>query len=317
MDPALDSLGEPRFGPVVAGGADEAVASGWLEGLPGRLGEAWLSAAMASKDGSIVVVDRRLVGLRTKHVLEQMEGLELRQGLVVDLAYAKPDSVGGEAARETTRVETAFGESLVADAVVVAVGLGLGESSEGRWVSLSGGLRESLVSLGAELSVVSAEVGPSFGGEADFDDTEKLPVKRVRKGAGGWGEGGPASPYDVAGLWRAEVLVGRGEAEGEAILVAPDGVATGEVALTPGRVLAGQRRMSASRGGHTVRGLAVANVDGLGRLSVAGAPPVWVTGRAGGSDGYVKSLLSGVRTAQAVAEAMGGSAPRVGEVVGS
>ena len=74
--------------------------------------------------------------------------------------------------------------------------------------------------------------------------------------------------------------------------------------------VAGSRGLAsliASRLAHTVRGLVIENVGAGGRLGgdeVAGVP-IWVTGRAGGSAGYLQSLEAGARTGREVSKAVG------------
>ena len=65
-------------------------------------------------------------------------------------------------------------------------------------------------------------------------------------------------------------------------------------------------RGAVTRIGGEVRGLVACNVDETGRLRVDGpqADTVWITGRAGGAQGYLESLAAGVRTGAAVAETL-------------
>lgn len=292
LNPALDHVCEPSFGPGLsdAGAAGERVAR-VLESAPEGLREAWRAAMLSTADGSVSVVDRRLTSVRTKQALERMEGLELRQGLVVGLEVsgaslgsclqgevgdgdmAVADMRSGVASRAGgtawgVKVQTVFGEEVEADAVVVAVGLGLGGSVTVGDVEMAAGqygqpaaegLESCLRALGAEMNEASVDVGPCVGtagiglGEGAVKRWEKASRRRGSRSGPGWhldtiemervGRGdspgsceGPPSPYDEAELWTRRALVGRQNGDGVVAVILPDGVATGEVAVAPERL---------------------------------------------------------------------------------
>ncbi len=181
---ALDSVGQPSLGPDVL-----APTEGWgrihevLEALPGPLRDAWLAAATASEEGwPCFAVDRRMLSVETKRALERMEGLRFRQGLVLDLRLRPlPEGHGDAAAtaeaggrsRGQLAVETAFGEVVEADVVVLSVGLGLGGLVRvgddvlpgGRYGETPApGLRSALERFGVGWKEARGEVGPRYGG---------------------------------------------------------------------------------------------------------------------------------------------------------
>ncbi len=150
--------------------------------LPLPLRQAWLSSAAVPESGvPVVVVDRRAVSIETKRALERMPSLKFRQGLVTDLKLGPssnedPQSLGGSKEERTAPVAagTVFGESFEADAVILAVGLGLGGSIAVGADSLQGGrygetpadgLRSALEALGVVFGAVGLEVGARFGGD--------------------------------------------------------------------------------------------------------------------------------------------------------
>lgn len=191
MNSALDAVGRPSYGPVVDGGP-----GGWnrvvgvLQALPQPLRSVWIdSSGTPDLDAGFFVVDRRMLSIETKRVLEQMPGLEFRQGLVTDLRYAVPEGApgrsrrsGGEAESESETddprrlcVGTAFGEVIEADMVILAVGMSLGGRvrvgdfviAGGRYGEVSmEGLRFALEALGAGFAERSVEVGPSYAARA-------------------------------------------------------------------------------------------------------------------------------------------------------
>ena len=184
MSSALDTLGQPSFGPDVA-----APPVGWdgvrevLEALPRPLRDVWLASATASDEGwPFFAVDRRMLSVETKRALERMDGLQFRQGLAVDLRVRSEGeacgdhegSAGAEGeGRRRLVVETAFGEALEADVVVLAVGLGLGGVVRvgddalpgGRYgEGAASGLRDAVERLGVEWKEMRGEVGPRYAG---------------------------------------------------------------------------------------------------------------------------------------------------------
>jgi len=202
---ALDTVGLLAYGPDLhshrqAPGRLREV----LDSLPSPLREVWLNAAAVAEPdcscgtggrarGSIdsvasapaellwtsgavfLNVDRRVLSVETKRVLETMRGLQFRQGLVDDL---RVETEGVAEAEHSVAVETAFGEVLRADAVVLAVGMSMGGEVAigedrllgGRYGEMpSNGLLEALLRLGVELEEVKIEVGPRFaGGQKPF-----------------------------------------------------------------------------------------------------------------------------------------------------
>lgn len=193
VGPALDHVCEPHFGPEVrSAGAGAERLFGAFSGAPEVVREAWTTAMLRSSDGSLSLVDRRLLSIRMKQALETLEALSLRQGLVVGLKV-EPEYPGprGRGKRAAVQIETAFGEVLEADAVVLAVGLGLSDPADqadacgsrdasGLGVTAGGGhgvadsracgesswdgLEASLREMGAALVSASTEVGPNYGG---------------------------------------------------------------------------------------------------------------------------------------------------------
>ena len=307
VNPALDRTGEPCFGSLLTEpGVGVQRALDILASLPAGLGGAWSSSASVAGEGSFMIIDRRLVSIETKRALEQMPGLEFRQGLVNGLGVAKRGPSQSDSGWGPVWVRTAFGEELVADAVVVAVGLGLGgtatvggvESGGGRYGELSSeGLMLDLQELGAELATRRAEVGPRFAGGGRASGVElagslaaaiergdgeprrelvSVLLERVSERAGGWLVEDPPSPYSVEELWpqSAVALISR---EGAQLpVLVPDGLATGEAAALAGSEVAwvghelqdrhGQGRLMSSRARCVVEGLCAVNLCAGGRL---------------------------------------------------
>ncbi|MBN1320190.1 MAG: FAD-dependent oxidoreductase [Thermoleophilia bacterium] len=174
---ALDSIGLPGYGPDVSAGSDRAAIAEVLGAIPPPLRGVWLSAATTPDcESGLFAVDRRMVSIETKRALEQIPLLEFRQGLVTDLRIVDDASVPGgwcDVASRRVAVETVFGEVMEADAVVIAVGLGLGGRvyvgedvmPGGRYGETGAdGLLRALECMGANLEEVRLEVGPRFGG---------------------------------------------------------------------------------------------------------------------------------------------------------
>jgi Glucose inhibited division protein A len=362
VNSALDSVGQPGYGPVVMGRA-----GGWseirsvLERLPAPLRDAWLSASVAPCDGGpLFCADGRMLSIETKRALESVPGLEFRQGLVNDVKLQPDGDEAPRAGREGSpcvAVETVFGERIETAALIVAVGLGLGGRVSVGSDTLPGGrygetaaegLFAALQRLGAIYREAVITVGPrylrgGFGGAGmgeiaatvcdGIDSGDRRRVDGVRSlanvlwnGAEGpqpWPAEYPPSPHWTEGLAAREVVLGKTH-EGEmGVVLAPDGVATGEVYLVS-RGVTGANRHRAESGGtkheghlmasrleHETRGVMVTNLGPGGRLisDGDGPLPVWVTGRAGGAEGYLESLAAGVRTAVDVAAALDGHGP--------
>jgi tRNA U34 5-carboxymethylaminomethyl modifying enzyme MnmG/GidA len=179
---ALDSVGQPGYGPVVTAGGWERVAE-VMDAMPTTLRDAWLDASVASDtEAPFFCVDRRRLSIETKRALEAIPGLEFRQGYVISLRteregeYESGAFVGCSSEGEVTRparvvVGTAFGEEIGADAVVVAVGLSLGgriDIGDGVLAGMrcgetsADGLRVSLEGMGVMFREVTVEVGQRF-----------------------------------------------------------------------------------------------------------------------------------------------------------
>ncbi len=326
INPALDRVGEPGFGPLLVGeggvASEEAGAMGGqaegrpakgplakgppavgtsvLRALPSGLADAWLEGAMRSEDESVVVVDRRLVSVRTKHTIEQMDGLELRQGLVVQVAIGADGDDDVVEGCGRVQVQTAFDETLSGDAVVVAVGMG------GFGQAPCGGLESVLRALGADLAPSRLYVWPRYGAGV-YGGVSPVLLRRMVEREGTWGEGAPPSPYEVQATHTALAWVGESGEGTATVLAAPDGLATGEVAIFGGLAREGDDEAPvASRPGYVAEGMWVTNVDDSGRLESADGArgAVWVTGRAAGARSYLDSLAAGMRTAEAVARAL-------------
>ena len=214
LNSALDRVNLPGYGPEIAAGP-----SGWREiaeimgMLPVALRQAWLSSAVAPESGvPVLIVDRRAVSIETKRTLERMPGLQFRQGLATDLRIEfchHQDSQGSSDSKEEqparAAVETVFGEILEADAVIIAVGLGLGgcitvgadSPRGGRYGETpADGLRSALEALGASFGEVALEVGARFpstvAGLVEFvaeansgQRTEKMVAVRTFAGGAG------------------------------------------------------------------------------------------------------------------------------------
>jgi len=151
-----------------------------MGGLPVPLRSAWLRRALVVRSRHRqVLVDARAVSIETKRLLEQVAGLQFRQGLIeeVRLVHSSvPDAGEGGWMGESARVvaETIFGEAIEADAVVLCVGLSIGGSlvagqhrmEAGRYGEITScGLRESLERLGAEYAESVFVLGPCFAGD--------------------------------------------------------------------------------------------------------------------------------------------------------
>lgn len=220
LNSALDRVNLPAYGSELVAGAE-----GWAEiretmaMLPMPLRQAWLSSAAVPEDGApVVIIDRRAVSVETKRALERVPGLRFKQGLVTDLRLGGPrrgeDPQGRGSQEEESAlvtVGTVFGETFEADAVVLAVGLGLGGVVAVGDDSLHGGrygetpadgLKDALEALGAKFRVVGLEVGARYVGDgmglietvtrADGNhtrqktvDVRKLVLERGRSGSVG------------------------------------------------------------------------------------------------------------------------------------
>ena len=172
---ALDVVGLPGYGPEIRSVDDtwHALLAAFTCLQP-DLASAWLTGSLTTIAGPpLVVVDRRLVSSRLKWVLENLSGVEFRQGLVVEVEVRAL----GDA---QIRVTTAFGEEFWGDACVLAPGMALGGRMSigeqcvagGRYGEVpADGLHECLRGAGVPLTTrgvdVGARVRPPIHGGAD------------------------------------------------------------------------------------------------------------------------------------------------------
>lgn len=310
---ALDSAGLPAYGPDVTVGKDRAAVRDALGGIPSPLRDVWLCASVTTaSEAGFFTVDRRMVSVETKRALEGVPSLEFRQGLVTDLRVMGGDlpvpDHGGKPF--SVAVETAFGEVVAADAVVLAVGLGIGgrvrvgadvlRGERYRGTTPGDGLGAALERLGARFEEIALEVGPRVGvrGVGDLNGwvgdccgfaasatvVGAVPLGRVLEGvhsagrASGieWPAEYPRAPHWSEGL-RAKSMAVVGCEDGEwAPWLSPDGAATGEFHVCPagpGRPGAPEKR----RGEYGVVGAEVIasrlpeTVTGLRIVSVSGS----------------------------------------------
>jgi hypothetical protein len=302
VDDALDHVGEPCFGPQLAVGSGATrEARNVLEGLPDGLRDAWLGCVSASRDGTLMTIDRRMLSIETKRALERMPGLEFRQGLIVGLGAAEEHRSAANETDGPVWVETAFGEELRADAVVVAVGLNLGGTpragvgSAGRLRSgepPSKGLKLALHNLGAEFVSSKAEIGPRFavsdrvvcgewprvlggvikrlGGEP-VGELLSVRLDRISRQVLDWGAEYPPSPYADEKLWPRVGIVARSAGGALCSVLCPDGLATDEMSASLEYQL-GPGRDSEVTGSETQGLLAVSRpkscVEGLAAVNV-------------------------------------------------
>lgn len=351
VNSALDSVGSPAYGPALwAGpgiqGIEEPEEGALVVGpsthepsethepsthepiqavealvaaAPG-LARAWSRHSRLPTDGSpVLLVDRRSVSLETKWRLENEPLVQLRQAVVTSVT-SRSDG--------TVRIESAFGEELEADVVVLAVGLGLGgrtlvgtqEIPGGRYGEVAADLlfesltaqgvafREKEVAVGARLACRSGALG--LGRLARIGRVVALTPYEV--GGGGSpneeqlssGDRGilPPSPYeDPTRRSPGAALFDGAGSEGplgpESLWLAPDGIATGEWYLDPEVDEATARSIVSADGWwiaesrHSARGN-VMDGDSGSREVLDG---VWVVGQAAGAGNYLESLESGWR----------------------
>ncbi len=142
INSAMDRVGLPAYGPdLIAETGDRSALEERVKALPAPLDAVWLEAAAIPAGGEPVLnVDRRRISIETKRILEQLPGLQFRQGFITGIrlldhgspcAGGSPD--GGEAAGRhllrRVQVETIFGEVFEASALVIAVGMSMGGST--------------------------------------------------------------------------------------------------------------------------------------------------------------------------------------------
>jgi hypothetical protein len=163
--------------------------------------------------------------------------------------------------------------------------------------------------------------------EGDVPMSPVAPTGSSDEEAWEWPEENPPAPYWNEDLQPrvAVVLDGRvrrcgvadpGGSKRPCLIVAPDGVATGEyyeepysaASVDPGVAAAGANpSFRITRPGHRVRAMIAAGVDSEGRLGLD-TDRIRVAGRAAGAGSYLESLRSGV----AVADSLVGSLRRGG-----
>jgi hypothetical protein len=248
VNSALDTVGLLGFGPDLCGAGEcvDRVLSA-LDELPSALKGVWLDSCVVPKGGPVcVAVDRRRLSVETKRLLEGIDGVQFRQGMVVNLrpvwkGGACAEGAGAEGSRDGSwclELETAFGEVIEGEVVVVAPGLGLGGTvSVGEQVMVGGrygetpseGLRQALEELGAEWKEVLVRVGPRFlgvlasedegvdeaqgvcglaAGGAPPRDGEAIPLREVletgRAGSEDGSDRAAKGAKGVAGRWSAD-----------------------------------------------------------------------------------------------------------------
>jgi hypothetical protein len=337
LSSALDSVSQPSLGPdLVPFGADARELWTVMDSLAPSLRKAWVAAATKGQNERTgIAIDRRVLSIEAKRGLVAIPGLELRQGLVVSVATGgRGSEESPSAARRAPRgrhlqpliVETAFGEIIEGNAVVLAVGLALGglvhtgdEVREGgRYGETPApGLRESIERLGAEWRRVGTGVGARYRGQ-DFHRSRSSQICRgmaleaMDEDAGFWPVDFPPAPHwderlrqrDFAWLLDDgadnESYAGRAsnrDFTGAGRALWPDGTATGEMYAMPGLRISLRESEGAIpiRPEQWITGLAVENVGRRGRLGgdEADLPPVWIVGRAAGARNYLESLASG------------------------
>lgn len=276
LNSALDRVGHPGYGPELVSARGRAGVVEALAALPRAVRDVWVEAGVISSAGGdeVVAVDRRRISVELKRVLESLPGLEFRQGLVNDvrLTGGVGEAVGHGREQGATRVtvETVFGEVFEAEAVVVAVGLGLGGvvvagedvMPGGRYgETRAEGLVGALERLGARLREEGIEVGPRFllkgfgsggtqevlerlasgGGACATGQVQRaVPLSDLFRedegafeGSGGWPRAYPPAPHWTKELQPAELYVGATSGTEWEWLVLPDGCALGEVYVSP------------------------------------------------------------------------------------
>jgi len=311
------AVGPSAVGPSAVG--PSAVVGALATAAPG-LAHAWLEHARLPTDGSpVLLVDRRSVSLETKWRLENEPLVQLRQAIITSVT---PRANG------TVLIETAFGEELEAEVVVLAVGLALGgrttvgaqESPGGRYGEVAAdALLESLTAQGVTLRKREAAVGARLGRRTGAQALGALstagrvmPLARCDAEVPALPHGGhrlpadhpvlPPSPYEEAcGGGSNDALVSGAEPDGilgpRDLWLAPDGITTGEWYLDPeldeviARAIMSANGWWSAEPPHSVSGHIVVG-DGGPREILDG---VWVVGQVAGAGSYMESLGSGWR----------------------
>jgi hypothetical protein len=343
INSAMDRVGLPAYGPDLIGeNGDWSRLQEALERVPSPLRDVWLDAGSRPGGGAAILnVDRRRISVETKRALEDVPGLQFRQGFVTDLRLGNTGSADPSTGAQ---VETIFGEVFHADAVVIAAGMSLGASTAvGAAVAEGGrygepasvGLRGALGALGAVFRKTSLTVGPrvtvrdaeaagwipqrsgSFernrcdgvGRALRREDSLGLTVERlfpVTEGDGAvcWPAEYPPAPHRDRDLRVDWALLG--PAAVEAAL--PDGVPTANVAARSGaHPVAGAEseawpRVQLSPDGSATAELYVAPEGAIARLLGPGQDDSPSRGVAGDAATPVESRMSAVVSADVVAE---------------
>lgn len=356
VNSGLDSVGLPGYGPVLEyseyGGASgpldaDPPGAGLVEALrkaAAPLAGAWLAHAWAAVGGlSLALVDRRAVSLALKWRVENEDLIELRQGIVV--AVEGRNGAGEEAGRrDAVAVRTAFGERIVGDAVVVAVGLALGGRVSVGDQKLAGGrlgevaadaLLEDLRLRGAVFEEARVAVGMRLSARGGPDPAHQGGPRRVvltdqsapslrslefvavtaghddrERWAPEVHEGfvAPPSPYDHSRSPVAALAWDRGAPNPpreEDLVLIPDGVATGEWYVPPG--VRQDLSFEQILGPDVSVSRPAHEIIGFVASGGEGRllPDVWVVGQAAGARNYLESLAGGWRIGHRVAACLG------------
>jgi hypothetical protein len=311
MNSAMDRVGLPAYGPdltELVNDGDRQTLDRVVGALPSPLREVWRDALLASTDGAAVLnVDRRRVSVETKRLLERIPGLQFRQGFVVDLRVVET-----ETGNRGAQVETVFGETFQADAVVVAVGLSLGAQTlagtgatpGGRYGEPSSeGLEAALESLGATFEETLLEIGPrvatgsvprgahaagalgQFRSPAGDLREERLEPLAAQAFGEPWPEDYPPAPHRDRSLRETWILMDTGQGEDgvpgpRTPVISPDGATTGELYIAPctpatTAIQADSEEatgLMATRLDATVRALRVLDLTEDGRLTTSAGP---------------------------------------------
>lgn len=328
---SLDVVGLPGYGPDVW----IADPDSWAR-IPVRLRDVWERGAYVPDDGTpLIVIDRRLVSLGTKQLLEGLALVDLRQGLVVDVRPSGYDrgvdggdlgvednDPGIEGSDPGVEVPTVFGDVVEGAACVLAVGLGLGgrvTEGERRLAGARYGevaadaLHETLRARGIVFRQFEREVGERFvrgnraGHPGDLPQGSRhLPLRRsavagpAEPGLPGEGLILPPGPHEIdARGSRVGEIVWSGLPTDPAAGVFPDGSGTGEWCTSPGYEAGPSSQGQIVRLSHRVSGQVVVSLDADGLLE--GHRSTWVVGQAAGARSYLDSLIDGTRVAGSVA----------------
>lgn len=358
VNSGLDSVGLPGYGPVLdygQRGGDQgrhhlgSSGAGLVEVLreaAAALASAWLAHAWAPAGGlPLALVDRRAVSLAVKWRVENEDLIELRQGIVVAVEGREGAGVESGSRAAVVAVRTAFGECIVGDAVVVAVGLALGGRVTVGDQKLAGGrlgevaadalledlrlkgavFEEARIAVGMRLSACGRldaahpggphRVGLLDQGAQGLRRLEFAPVTAGLDDHERWApevhEGfvAPPSPYDCSRSSMAALAREGGTPNSlreEYLVLVPDGVASGEWYVPPA---VGQDLSFEHILGSEV-GVSRPAHEITGFVASEGEgrllPDVWIAGQAAGARDYLESLAGGWRIGHQVAACLRG-----------